>query len=42
MGAPKNARIASPINRAVLAGMDIIQSIEPYRDAGVPASDSGA
>lgn len=29
-------------HRAVLAGLDIIQSIEPYRDAGVPASDSGA
>lgn len=29
-------------HQAVLAGLDIIQSIEPYRYAGAPASDSGA
>ena len=26
----------------LMGGADIIQSIEPYRNAGVPASDSGA
>ena len=29
-------------HQAVLAGLDIIRSIEPYRYAGAPASDSGA